>query len=718
MRLFKISLTFQMAIATVLGILFGLFFGDLCDVFAPYSAAYIMILKVTAVPYLIGAIIHGLGQLSVSQAKQIVKKGLIFISLAWLVNVLMVYTIKYLFPHPSSTQLGGYIAGDIPKLDFAELLIPDNIFFDLANNVVPAVVIFSMLIGIALMHIKEKDVIMKGVENLVQVLTRITAWIARITPIGTFLIIANQVGTIELSTVKQVSTYIILYIIGLSLIIFWIFPRITNMLTSIPSFKWLQQLLPILVLAYTTNVVIVCLPYIIELLRRETQLIDPEDNKAQSQIQGTVSVVFNLPLGSLFITVFVFFVAIFYNVPLSVGSQFELFVTTFLTSLGAVGLGSWINSLTFILDSLGMPLDAVNLYLTTLPFTAGFQSMVSVIEIASLSLFITLACRNMIVWRWSRILRKGVVTLAPIVLLVSGIKMFNPLPEIKNETKSIYELNISSSIPVKIYKIPPAPPAFAGDAFERIMKTKTLRVGYNASCAPFCFLNVDGNLVGYDIAFAYELAYDLDCKLELVPLTYENLIDELNNRSYDIAMSAITINEPRLKALTFTESYMSPRLCFIVPAKIKKLFETIEAINENHKKVQIAVLKGSSYQAAAKELFPNIKLLLLNDYAEFGDAPENAALLWEEQEAIAWSLTRRNYRIIFPQPSMGRDTLSYAIRNDSPRFIHYLDQWLELKKTQGFTGNQYELWIKGKTDIVAQNEPRWSIIRNVLHWVD
>ena len=65
------SLTLQMAIATVLGILCGLFFGDLCDIFSPYASAYIMLLKITAVPYLIGAIIHGVGQLSSYQAKQI-----------------------------------------------------------------------------------------------------------------------------------------------------------------------------------------------------------------------------------------------------------------------------------------------------------------------------------------------------------------------------------------------------------------------------------------------------------------------------------------------------------------------------------------------------------------------------------------------------------------------------------------------------------------------
>ena len=109
--------------------------------------------------------------------------------------------------------------------------------------------------------------------------------------------------------------------------------------------------------------------------------------------------------------------------------------------------------------------------------------------------------------------------------------------------------------------------------------------------------------MGYDIAFAYELAYDLGCKLELVPLSYQNLIDELNEGSYDIAMSAVTINEARLKALTFTEPYLSIRLCFVVQEKMRKKFATIESIIEN-KHIKIAVLKGSSYESPQKNCFP------------------------------------------------------------------------------------------------------------------
>ncbi len=720
MGLFKLSLTLQMAIATALGVLCGFFFGDLCEVFNTWASAYIMLLKVTAIPYLIAAIIHGVGQLSLNQAKLIMKRGTFFIGLAWSINICIIYLINYVFPRSESTQVSGYVSTETPHLNFAELLIPDNIFYDLSNNIIPAIVIFSLLIGIALMYLKEKQTLMYCFENLVDALTRITAWIARITPYGTFLIIANQVGTVQLSTVKQVSTYVILYVVGISIIVFWIFPRLIQMLTSIPSYKWLQQLLPILLLACTTNVVIVCLPYIIELLKKEAQLLDPKDDKAQSQIQGTVSVVFNLPLGSLFITVFVFFIAIFYNFPLSFGSQIELFVTTFLTSLGAVGLGSWINSLTFILDSLGLPIEAVNIYLTTLPFTAGFQSMLSVMQIASLSLFITLSCRQMIVLKWSKIIRNVVITAVPVIAVFAGISVFNPLPKIINETKSIYELKISSNIPITVHPLPSnsfSPPSENQDALERILRTKVLKVGYNTGVPPFCFLNVDGNIVGYDIAFAYELAYDLGVDLELVPLNYSKVAEELNENLYDIAMAAVTINEQRLKQLIFTQEYIKPRIVFIVREEARKLFMNTDKVQESsHTKV--AVLKGSAFESLARELFPSKEIISLESYDEFLSMGKEVGLLWEEQEGIAWLLIHRGYRLVFPNPALGYDTLGYAIRNNSPLFLYYLNTWLELKNTSGYGSKQHDLWIKGKTEIAAPSEPRWSIIRNVLHWVE
>lgn len=719
MRLFKMSLSLHMALAIVLGVLIGLFFGENCSVLAPWGNAYIMLMKVTAVPYLIGAIIHGVGQFSSIQAKQILKNGILFIAIAWVINIGMIYLITFIFPKAQGSHYSSYVPSQSTALNFAELLIPENIFYDLANNIIPAIVIFSLLIGIALIHLREKEAMMSSLDTLVGALTRITGWIARITPLGTFLIIANQVGTIQFSTIKQLSTYIILYLFGLSIVIFWIFPKLVSMLTSIQALKWIKDLLPILILAYTTNVVIVSLPYIIQLVQRETEMFYAKDEKLQSQIQGTVSVVFNLPLGSLFITVFIFFASLFYNASLTITNHIELFLTTFLTSLGGVGLGSWINSLTFLLDALSLPLEAINIYLLTLPFTSGFQSMVSAMEIASLSLFITLACRKLIKFRWQKTLKGCVVIIAPVFLIFCAIRIFNPLPKIQNQTKSIYELSLTNNHALKSAIASETTQTISNheDAFDRILRTKTLRIGFNTNAVPFCFVNNKQEVVGYDIALAYQLAQDLGCKLELIPMNYGRLEEDLNRGLFDIGMSAISITEKRLKDINFSTPYLSGKIVFVVKKNCPKVFTSLDKINASPK-IKIAVLKGSSFEALALKLFPVDKLILIDSYNQFASEGCADALLWQEQEAIHWIVNHPKYKTTSPIPSLGIDTLAYPVKASSERLLTYLNQWLKLKEAEGFTERQYTIWVLGKTAPTGPEEPRWSILRNVLHRVN
>jgi Na+/H+-dicarboxylate symporter len=416
-----------MLLGAILGIFLGIFLGDLCSVFAPWEDAYIMILKITTIPYLICAVMHGIGLLSLSTAKNILRKGLLFISGMWTINITMIYIVVYLFPKSDGSVYSAYSTLKPSSINFAELLIPDNIFAALSNNLIPAIVVFGLLIGISLIYLKEKQPFMGTLSILVNSLSTITGWISRITPIGTFLIIADRVGSMQLATFKQIGTYLILYISGISLLVFWVIPRIVGMFTLISASKWLKSLAPLLLLAFTTNLVIVILPFLIELIRKEIETHYQKEETLGDQVQGIVSVIFNLPLGSLFIAVFIFFVATFYNIPLTGSSQIQLLLTSFLTSLGAIGLGSWVNSINFLLDTLGLPLVAIDTYLTTLPFTAGFQSMVSVMEIASLSLLIALSCNKFLKPNWKKISRQSIMILTPVVIFMIIFKNWREL---------------------------------------------------------------------------------------------------------------------------------------------------------------------------------------------------------------------------------------------------------------------------------------------------
>lgn len=710
----KLNLSLKMFIATFLGIGFGVILGDYCSAFAPLTKSYVMILKITAVPYLIVAIMRGVGQLLPDQSMSLLKKGISVVFGMWLINILMIFLTSSLFPVAKGSRISSYNPNEPTPIDFTDLLIPDNIFYDLANNIVPSIVVFSLVIGIALMHSNTKQSILTGLENVQSLLTKVTSWISQITPYGTFFIIAQQFGTIDLSTIKQVSTYIILYITCLSLVVFWIIPQLISTFTTISYRQWLKALGPVLLLAYTTNFVIVCLPFLITALEKLTRDDYKIENKRViGEIQGLVSLVFNLPLGSLFISIFLIFLSVMYKAPFDIFAYCKLFLTTFLTSLGAVGIGSWLNSISFLLSSFLLPQDSINLFLTSLPFTSGFQSMVSVSEIAVIAFIVTLLGAKAIQAKWFKFSRGLAFSFIPVFLFFQFVKIYNPFPPIESKAKSIFDLSISSAVPVIFTD--KGQQRDVNNTLASIKDSKVLKVGYISKHAPFSFKNSYGELVGFDIAFAYQLAYDLGCQLQFVPLTYENVASELNAGNYDIGMSCVSLSESRIKNIFFSSPYISSEIILVMTEELKKKLKNSHHIFADTN-LKIAAVKGTSYADLLPKLFPDHEHVLIDSANNFATKKQADVLLWADHEATAWILKHRNYRIMFPTPAFGQDTKCYVIRQGDTDFLEYLNNWLILKKEEGFFDHQYNLWIQGKTDSIEVKRRRWSVIKDVMKW--
>ena len=58
--------------------------------------------------------------------------------------------------------------------------------------------------------------------------------------------------------------------------------------------------------------------------------------------------------------------------------------------------------------------------------------------------------------------------------------------------------------------------------------------------------------------------------------------------------------------------------------------------------------------------------------------------------------------------------LGYATAPGDPEFLRFMDLWVDLEKDEGFVARLRDHWILGRTAVAKQ--PRWSVIRNVLHW--
>ena len=60
--------------------------------------------------------------------------------------------------------------------------------------------------------------------------------------------------------------------------------------------------------------------------------------------------------------------------------------------------------------------------------------------------------------------------------------------------------------------------------------------------------------------------------------------------------------------------------------------------------------------------------------------------------------------------------MAYLMPPDSQELVGFVDAWLDLKRANGFEQRMQAYWLQGKSR--SDHQPRWSIIRNVLHWVD
>ena len=81
----------------------------------------------------------------------------------------------------------------------------------------------------------------------------------------------------------------------------------------------------------------------------------------------------------------------------------------------------------------------------------------------------------------------------------------------------------------------------------------------------------------------------------------------------------------------------------------------------------------------------------------------------------AWTLKYPEYTVVKPTDIDTRIPLHYYV-NEESQFEEFVANWLELKHRDRTFERLYDYWILGRDDHKAQQ--RWSIIRDVLHWVD
>ncbi|MCP4898808.1 MAG: dicarboxylate/amino acid:cation symporter, partial [bacterium] len=265
----RLSLSSLILIGIVAGIGCGLLLGEYCAWLKVLGDAFIGLLQMSVLPYIMVSLVVNIGRLSLGEGRRLAGRSGLILALLWVIAALAVVIAPFALPE---FRAGSFFSTAIlqspPNVDFVGMYIPVNPFASLAESVVPAVVVFSIFFGVALIGIEKKQALLDQLDIILEALTRINTIIVRVTPVGVFAIVASIAGTLTLDELDRLRAYFIIYTASALILSFWLLPMLVAAVTPFSYRQVVSVSRDAVMTAFATGKLFVVLPMLIEASNR------------------------------------------------------------------------------------------------------------------------------------------------------------------------------------------------------------------------------------------------------------------------------------------------------------------------------------------------------------------------------------------------------------------------------------------------------------------
>ncbi len=112
----------------------------------------------------------------------------------------------------------------------------------------------------------------------------------------------------------------------------------------------------------------------------------------------------------------------------------------------------------------------------------------------------------------------------------------------------------------------------ASSAFAAL--PQSIRIGTDATYAPFSSKDAKGDFVGFDIDLGNELCSRIKVKCTWVGSDFDSLIPSLKAKKIDAIISSLSITEKRQQEIAFSDKLYAARLA---PDRLQRLADSTDA---------------------------------------------------------------------------------------------------------------------------------------------
>ncbi len=389
----KIPLYLQIIIGMILGIIFGIiavvfkFDSFVADWVKPWGTIFISLLKLIAIPLIFVSLIKGIT--SLSDISKLSRIGLKTVSwylfttvIAITIGLLIVNTInpgKYFSEdkriefqqkYSERIEVKQQAATEHKKkgpLQFVVDIVPENIFAASADNSkMLQVIFFAILLGIAMLSIKNKnvEVVRDFFEGFNDIILKIIDYIMKIAPLGVFALLAALIVDFTDGDIVEakdlfiaLGIYSLSVVLGILVMIFVFYPILLKFVAKQNIVEFFKAILPAQLMAFSTSSSAATLPVTMECCEKKLKI--PEE---YSGFVLPVGATVNMDGTSMYQAIAAVFIAQVYGMDLDLMQQLTIVLTATLASIGAAAVpGAGIIMLVIVLNSIGVPVEGIAL---------------------------------------------------------------------------------------------------------------------------------------------------------------------------------------------------------------------------------------------------------------------------------------------------------------------------------------------------------------------
>ena len=713
----KLSLSTKVLIGLIAGILLGLFFGEKVAWFSVLGDVFIGLLQMTVLPYIMFSLIVNIGRLSMDTARKIIKYGLIFLSMLLGIGVIALLLLPLAFPH---WENGSFYSADFIRepmpFNFVKLYIPANPFESLSNNVVPAVVLFSIFVGLGMMKLPNKETLLKSLDVLTNGLNQVNKMVVKITPVGVFSIGAGVVSKLSWADLSRLQGYLLLYLLAVLLLTFLVLPYLIATFTPYSSKTIFKITRSTLITIFATGKIIVVFPQLIEDIKAIIRTEEGATKEAQDEVDIIMPLAYPFPnLGTLMIFIFVPFAAWYTGGALSWDTAPVFVSSTLLSSFVAP-----ITGLPFVMDLLDIPQKTFQLFVVSTVLTDRIRVVLGAFHLITLTLLTIAAGHGLLRLKTGKLIQGLIIVFIAGAASIYGMnrlleKSMENIPtniEIVNSFKII-----SPQRPYKIVNNPTRNPnrKWRGEnTLSRIKRRGKIRIGFYKDAMPFSFFNNDSLLVGYGIDLAHQLATDLQVDIEFVPIEPGRLVEEMKTDFFDIVVSDIFISSKYAQEMELSKPYLNVSLALLVPKDNDDFDDFKSTINLDT--FTVSYFARPEIAREFLSFFPNGNAYEIHDFNRFfkqgkDDSIQLDAHLTSAERASALTIYHPDYKVVNPLPYHINNALVFPLAHDDV-WAGYVDKWIDFRTKDGTFDKIYNQWILGIPH--RKKKKPWNFYENVI----